>query len=149
MSVALAGSDTEYLMDMLEGIFRVPVFSKTEDKPVRSQTTKWVVSELASHPGPSKFPKHIEKVKYIIPLGFHVETNFGNGGMTNMPETVEGKSIYFCSAPACNKPSQNRTILINHIRKEHLNQKLQCPLCQYTCWFVETLNDHGKGVHKQ
>ena len=54
MSVALAGSDTEYLMDMLEGMSGAPVFSKTKDKPIRLQMTKMAASELVSHPGPSK-----------------------------------------------------------------------------------------------
>ena len=132
MSVALAGSDTEYLMEMLEEMFRAPVFSEIEDKAIRLQMTKRVASEPASHPGPSKLPK-CSKVKDITLLGFPIETDFGIGGMINKLERVEGKSISFCHIPACNKPPQNRTTLINHIRKDHLNQKLRCPLCQYTC----------------
>ena len=73
-------------MDMLEGIFGVPVYSETKDKPIRSQMTKRVASETAGHPGPSKLPKCSKEVEYITPLGFPVETDFGIGGMINKPE---------------------------------------------------------------
>ena len=67
MPVALTGPDTKYLMYMLEGTCRGPVFPETEDEPIRSQITKWVAYELAGHPGPSKLPKHSEEVKCITP----------------------------------------------------------------------------------
>ena len=65
ISVALAGLDTEYLMDIMEGMFRAPVYSKTKDGPIGLQMTKRVAPELAGHPGPSKLPKHSEEVEYI------------------------------------------------------------------------------------
>ena len=108
---------------------------------------KRVASELVSHPVLSKLPKYSEEVEHITPPGFSVETNFCIRRMINQPERVEGRSILFCSVQTCNKPSWNRTTLINHIRKEHLNQKLRCLLCQYTCWAMEMLADHGKGAH--
>ena len=49
MSVAVAGLATECLMDMLEDMFRAPVYSETEDEPIRSQMTERAASELAGH----------------------------------------------------------------------------------------------------
>ena len=105
MSVALAESDIKYQMDMLEGMFRAPVYSETEDEQSTIQATKGAAPEPASHPGPSKHLKCSKEIEYITPPGFPVETNFGIGGMINKLERVEGKSIYFCSIQTCNKPS--------------------------------------------
>ena len=68
-------------------MFVVPVYSETEDKSTRSQTIKRATSELADHPGLGKLPKSSEEVKYITPLGFPVETDFGIGGMINKPDS--------------------------------------------------------------
>ena len=130
MLVTHVGSDNKYMMDMLEGMFGAPVCSEAEDKPNKKHVTKRVTSKPAGHPGLNNHPKCSEEIKYITPPGFPVETDFGIRGMINKPERVGGKSSYFCSVSVCNKPSQNRTTLINHIRREHLNQKLRCLLYQ-------------------
>ena len=51
MLVALAGSDTKYLIDMLEGMFRAAVYSEAEDKQSKMQVTKRAAPEPAGHPG--------------------------------------------------------------------------------------------------
>ena len=39
MLMALAGSGTKYLMDMLEGMFGAPVYSEADDEPNKKQMT--------------------------------------------------------------------------------------------------------------
>ena len=83
MSVALAGLDTKYLMDILEGMFGAPVYSEAEDEQSKMQVTERVAPKPASHPGLGKHLKYSEEIEYIITTGFPVETDFSTGGMIN------------------------------------------------------------------
>ena len=86
MSVVLTGSDTEYLMDMLEGMFGAPVYSETKDEPIRSQTTKKAASEPAAHPGPSKCPKCSKEVEYILQASLSRPISALEGWLTSQRE---------------------------------------------------------------
>ena len=63
--MALARSDTEYLMDMLGGMFGAPVFSDNEGEPIRSQMIKRAVTDPVGNPSSSKLSKCSEEVEYI------------------------------------------------------------------------------------
>ena len=93
MSVAHVGLDTEYLIDMLDGMFGVPVYSEAEDEQRKMPATKRAAPEPEGHPGLSRHLSYSQEIEYITHPGFPVETKFGIKGMINKLETVEREEV--------------------------------------------------------
>ena len=132
MFIALAGTDTQYLIDMLEEMFVEAVVAQTTGDPDPATKTILYPKSLPIAPDfrldPELFPENIILTKKSTKSGKMVD-NF----------------YYHCHV--CKEhSSQNRPSMCTHTHK-CLNVKLGCPLCPITYDATDSLHNHIVNVH--
>ena len=157
MFVALAGTDTQYLINMLEEMFwkgplvdpeellRANVKAKFEAARTKEETLAKAEEELYPSKGTMIYPESLP-----IAPNFGVDPDLYPENITRREKSFKtGKVVnkfYYRCCICKTHSSQNRPNMCTHTHK-CLNIKLRCPLCNVSHNSVDYLQGHITKIH--
>ena len=152
MFVALAGTDTQYLIDMLEEMFgEGPLIDPEElltgDVKAKFNAThaeEAILAQTAGDPDPATKTILYPKSLPIAP-DFRLDPELFPENIVHTEKSAKfGKMVdkfYYCCHVCKDHSSQNRPSMCTHTCK-CLNIKLGCPLCPVTYDAADSLHNH-------
>ena len=155
---ALAGTDTQVLIDMLSEMFGEPTTMEPEEldsASVKRQRTSAMeeeekLAEASGERDPSKGPTTIYPTGPKVPTDYGIESAFLPRSVAIKEADAHGdlviKTYYQCVA--CPYKIQNKISVITHTRRDHLNIKIGCRFCSHTTDAAKSMEKHFSVAHK-
>ena len=157
MHLALLGTNTQSLIDLLEEIFGdPPTNSDLEEleapalkcKHAEAATAEQADAATKGEHDPSKAIKYVCVVDDTTPVDYGLEAGL-IPTVTDMivkePDGRESTKVYY-QCKTCPHKAQNRASMMNHTCK-CLNIRLQCFTCEYSADSSKAINNHVQKEH--
>ena len=157
MHLALLGTNTQSLIDLLEEIFGDPTtdsdIEELEAPALKHKHAEAATAEQADATSkgecdPSKAIKYVRVVDDTTPVDYGLDADLVptvTDVIIKEPDGKESTRVYY-QCKTCPHKAQNRASMMNHARK-CLNIRLQCFACEYSADSSKTINSHVQKEH--
>ena len=141
IKLALAGTDTSSLLEILEGAFGhtdLDTSNTTSSVSTDIPTQEPVVMEKLSEKLPEKVPVvpsgegSLASAKLVFPLKSVPPVIAGLPKLLLPLHGPESLSHYRCQHPSCDQEFSQKVAACNHVHHDHLNMALACLYCSFS-----------------
>ena len=160
VKIALAGTNTSLLLDILEGCFGQKDLDISQstislEEPETGTTTEEVASNIPEKTSPTHPTSHsLATAELVFPLKSVPTVTAG------IPESflpvcgLETLSLYCCQFPSCTLEFSQKAAACNHTQCDHLNVALACLYCCFEhnpkiCCYSASAWDHHTSTHSK
>ena len=160
VKIALAGTNTSFLLDILEGCFgQKDLHTSKTTISLEGMETEATIEDITSNipeKTPPTFPASGGQAtaELVFPLKL-VPTVIAGITEPFLPVCgLETLSLYHCQFPSCTLEISQKAAACNHIWHDHLNVALACLYCSFEhnpkiCWYSASTWEHHTSPHSK